>query len=78
MYKKFRQKFESKSLLVVNEDKWNFLNQRWNYVAQKVKTHQTDRTTMYMSYKRVYIEDVLVQYSFDAISKLFGMLQPGI
>lgn len=40
VYERFRIKGESKTLLVITEDKWTYLQQRWSYVSQQTRVWQ--------------------------------------
>ena len=37
IYEKFRVKIETKTALTLTEDKWTYLQQRWDYVSQQTK-----------------------------------------
>ena len=40
VYEQFRVKAESKTLLVITEDKWTHLKQRWTYVSTRTHVWQ--------------------------------------
>ena len=40
VYEKFRRKAESKTFLIVTEDKWMYVTQRWRYVTAQMRVWQ--------------------------------------
>lgn len=40
VYEKFKVKAETKAFLVITEDKWTYLQQRWNYTSAQTRVWQ--------------------------------------